>query len=216
MKQRQVYKNKAGKRVVGVTTYLNELNKPALVKWANKLGLQGIDSTDYVDNLADVGTLAHAMIMAYLQGKSVPKEDYTEDQAALAANCFGSYLNWESAHKVEPILVETPLVSEEYQFGGTPDLLAYVDGVITLLDFKTGKAIYPEYFIQVAAYWVLLMERGYVIDKVMILRIGREESEGFEVKEVKALKTNWELFTHCQAIYELKKQARKEEKGNGS
>lgn len=208
---RQVYKNKAGKRVVGVTTYLNELAKPALVKWANKLGLQGIDSSKYVDNLADIGILAHAMIMSHLRGEPFDYTDYTEEQVALAKNCFKSYLEWESAHTVTPISVEVSLVSEEYQFGGTPDLLAYVDGVITLIDFKTGTAIHSEYSIQVAAYWVLLLERGYVIDKAMILRIDRD-GEGFEIKEVKALRTYWELFTHCQAIYELKKQARKEEK----
>ncbi|GAI86127.1 unnamed protein product, partial [marine sediment metagenome] len=35
------------------------LNKPALVPWANNLGLQGINVKDYVDDKADIGTLAH-------------------------------------------------------------------------------------------------------------------------------------------------------------
>ena len=39
-----VYKTKDGKRVPGVTTILGVINKPALVRWANNLGLQGIDS----------------------------------------------------------------------------------------------------------------------------------------------------------------------------
>ena len=51
-----VYKTKDGKRVPGVTTILGVINKPALVRWANNLGLQGIDSTNYVDATARCGT----------------------------------------------------------------------------------------------------------------------------------------------------------------
>lgn len=211
-KAHTVYKLADGTRVPGVTTYLGVLNKPALVKWANNLGLQGIDSSKYVDNLADVGTLAHSMILTYLKGEELDSSDYSASQITLAENSFMSYLEWAKHHKIEPILIETPLVSEEYRFGGTPDLLALVDGIPTLVDFKTSKALYPEHYIQVAAYWVLVLEHSYTADNVMILRIGREEDEGFEVKPVKALRTNWEIFTHCQAIYELQKQSKKEEK----
>ena len=211
-KPHTIYKLADGTRVPGVTTFLGVINKPALVSWANKLGLQGIDSTKYVDNLADVGTLAHLMILAYLKGDELDTSDYSKSQIDLAKNSFASYLNWEKDHKIEPILIETPLVSEEYRFGGTPDLLAMVDGASTLIDFKTSKAIYPEALIQVAAYWVLILEHGYGIDNTMILRIGRDESEGFEVRPIKAIRTSWEIFTHCQAIYELQKQAKRGEK----
>lgn len=202
---RTIYKLADGTRVPGVTTFLGVLNKPALIKWANNLGLQGIDSTKYVDSLADVGTLAHSMILAHLKKEELDTSDYSQSQIDLASNSFLSYLEWEKHHKIEPILIETPLVSEEYRFGGTPDLLAKVDGVSTLIDFKTSKAIYPEHLIQVSAYWGLILEHGHTVDKAMILRIGRDESEGFEVKPVVALTTNWEIFTHCLAIYELQK-----------
>jgi len=46
------YKLADGVPVPGVTTILSVLNKPALVKWANNLGLQGIDSSKYVDEKA--------------------------------------------------------------------------------------------------------------------------------------------------------------------
>lgn len=207
-----VYKLASGKRVAGVTTILNVINKPALIKWANDLGLQGIDSTTYVDNLADIGTLGHSMIMSHLTGRELGTEGYTKEQIDLAENSFISYLNWEEQHTVEPILVETPLVSEQYKYGGTLDLLAVVDGVDTLIDFKTGKALYPEHSIQVAAYWMLAVEHGYSVNEGLILRIGRDEDEGFEVKPVNDIEANWELFTHCLAIYELQKQLRRKKK----
>ena len=207
-----VYKLADGTKVVGTTTVINVLNKPALVPWSNKLGLEGIEVGKYVDNLADVGTLGHEMVMCHLTGKKLLILSYSEEQIDLAGNSFLSYLGWEKGHTIEPILVETPLVSEEYRYGGTLDLLACVDGVNTLIDFKTGKALYPEHGVQVAAYYMLALEYGYTISKALILRIGRDESEGFEVKSVNNLEANWEVFTHCLAIYELQKMLRRKKK----
>ena len=183
--------------------------KPALIPWSNKLGLQGIKVGEYVDNLADIGTLAHSMIMAYLKKEELDTSEYSQSQIDLAENSFLSYLEWAKGYTITPILIETPLVSEEYRFGGTLDLLASINGVNTLIDFKTGKAIYPEHAVQVAAYYMLALEYGYTISKVLILRIGRDESEGFEVKPVENLEANWEVFTHCLAIYELQKMLRR-------
>ena len=48
-KAHTAYKTAGGQRVPGVTTVLGVINKPALVPWANQLGLQGINSSTYVD-----------------------------------------------------------------------------------------------------------------------------------------------------------------------
>ena len=42
-----VYTDSLGTRVPGATTIIGILDKPALIKWANNLGLAGIDSTKY-------------------------------------------------------------------------------------------------------------------------------------------------------------------------
>src|SRR5439155_21898181 len=46
------YYTSKGEQVPGVTTILSVLNKPALVSWANRMGLQGIDTHKYVDEAA--------------------------------------------------------------------------------------------------------------------------------------------------------------------
>ena len=78
-KAHTIYKLANGKRVPGVTTVLGVINKPALVKWANNLGLQGIDSTTYVDETAKVGTLAHEMIQEYLGGPAWNRDAYNAE-----------------------------------------------------------------------------------------------------------------------------------------
>jgi hypothetical protein len=199
------YEMPDGTKIPGVTTVLGILNKPALVIWANRLGLQGIDSTKYRDEMADIGTLAHQMIVDYFKGNETDTSEYSKSQIELAENCLISFWAWEKEHKIEVILAEAPLISAEYGFGGTIDCFCKLDGQPTLLDFKTGKAIYPEMFYQLAAYEQLLAEAGYLIEVTRILRIGRDENEGFEERSVGKLDNHFELFKHCLAIYNLQK-----------
>lgn len=150
-----------GTLVPGATTISGLLNKPALVKWANNLGLQGIDSTKYVDKAANVGTLIHALVEGHITGKTVDTSDFTALEIELAQNGFYKYLDWEKQHKVEPIFNEKQFVSEKYRYGGTLDFYCKVDGKYTLVDFKSGKGIFNEHFLQVSGYANLLKENKY-------------------------------------------------------
>jgi hypothetical protein len=74
------------------------------------------------------------------------------------------------------------------------------------VDFKTGKAIYPEMVYQLAAYKQLLQEHGYEVGPAHILRIGRDADEGFEEKVVTGLERQWAIFNHCLGIYNMQKK----------
>jgi len=201
------YYDKSGMLLPGVTTVLGVLNKPALVPWANGLGLKGINVREYVDVLATIGTIGHDMICCHNKRVPFDRKSHPDELIDKAENCFLSYLAWEKQHKVEPILCEAALVSEKYGYGGSVDMLALVDGVPTIVDYKTGKAIYPEHIYQVSAYRQLLEENGHEVSNVRILQIGREETEGFSERVVTDTAVEWELFEHCLAIYRLKKKA---------
>ena len=198
-----------GEQKPGVTTVLYVLNKPFLIPWANKLGLQGIDSSKYRDAMAGIGTLTHQMIMDHLTRIKTVTSDYSASDIGMAENCFLSYLEWEKRNPIKPVLVEQPLVSDIYGYGGTPDCIAYNGDNLELLDFKTGKAIYPEMFYQVAAYVQLAKEHGYEITSARILRIGRDDNEGFEERLTKRWDKEFELFRHCLSIYNLQKELKR-------
>ena len=204
-----IYKLPDGQQVPGVTTILGILNKPALVKWANNLGLQGIDSSKYQDEMADIGTLAHQMIVGYFKKVEIDTSDYSNNQIALAENCLLSFWEWERGHDIEVIMAEVPLISQKYGYGGTIDCFCKLDGQPTLLDFKTGKAIYPEFFYQLAAYEQLLAEDSQLIEATRILRIGRDADEGFEEQSVGKLDKQFEVFKNCLSIYNLQKEIKK-------
>ena len=207
-----IYKDSTGTRVPGATTIIGILDKPALIKWANNLGLQGIDSTKYVDSLADVGTLAHHIILCHHKGEVPDMSDYSENQIELAGNSVASYQLWEKSHTIKPILIEESFVSETLKYGGKPDIYCILDDVPTLLDFKTGRALYTEVMYQLAAYRNLLLERGYPVEQCMALRIGRTAGEGFEVKIGNDMDTAFSIFMHCLDLYYLIRDYKKENK----
>ena len=213
VKVHTVYKNQEGVRVPGVTTALGILNKPALIHWAWNLGIQGIDYKAFRDDKADIGTLTHLMALSYEKGERADTDYFTQAQIDLAETCFLKYLDWHERHKIESIFLEKQSVSELYQYGGTLDHYCLLDGIPTLIDYKTGKAIYTEQFYQLAAYKNLLEEEGNKVDQCIILRLGRNEEEGFETKTMTDLSKQFEVFLSCLKIYQLNKEINKLNRG---
>ena len=202
------YRKEDNTIVPGVTTITNQLgwNKQVLINWANRIGLEGIEAGKYKDDKADIGTLGHAMITDKILGKETDTSDYSQNQIDQAENSALSFWEWEKDHKIEPILVEKPLVSELLGFGGTCDIYGKVNGFHELIDLKTGSGIYPEFFIQVAAYQELLKENGYSVSRVRILNIPRAESETFQEQVVGNIDLYWHIFLNLLEIYKINKQ----------
>jgi len=210
-----IYKKKSGDRVPSVTTYLGVLAKPALIHWAWELGVQGLDYRKVRDQAGDVGTLVHYLILCQLQGQEPDLSDFTPNDVALTAAPMNKFNEWLQGHELEPILLETPLVSEAHSFGGTPDFYGRDNGKLTLLDFKTSGDIYAENFYQLAAYKSLLEEHGYPVESTRIVRVSKVESEGFDDRPAGDLTSHWEIFLACQLIYELQKAIRRTRKEAG-
>lgn len=210
-RQHTVYKLADGTRVPGVTTITGVMDKPALVRWANNLGLQGIKSDAYVDVLADIGTLAHDGIHCHLMNKPWVTDDYSKSDIGMAETCVIKWHYWADQHKIEVIASEWALVSEQHRYGGTCDIYCMLDGKAALIDLKTGKSIYDEYFTQVAAYVLLLREHKQTVDEAYIVRVGRNDEEGTqpEVKLCTNIDLHIERFLTCRKLYDLNQRIKK-------
>ena len=204
------YKLGDGTRVPSVTTILGVLGKPALIHWAWQMGIDGKDYRSVRDEAADAGTLAHYLVLCHLKGTEPDVRAYSQENQLKATNSFNKFLRWEQDHKLEPIMLEEYMVSEEMKFGGTVDFYGKVNDAPILLDFKTSKAIYPDMFYQLAAYQHLLEQNGHKVEGCKILRIGRSEEEGFEERSMDDLTKQWEVFVSCLSIYELTKTIKKD------
>ena len=65
-----------------------------------------------------------------------------------------AFRKWQDSALFEPIASEKLVFSREHGFAGTADLIGSINGRLALLDIKTGRGVYPEYQLQLAAYAV--------------------------------------------------------------
>lgn len=121
---------------------------------------------------AAIGTAAHAWIEWSLRrqlGEDAGEEPRLPDAAQWAVE---AYKDWAKAVNLLPIAIERPIFCAACGFAGTMDLYGEVRDVLTVLDWKTGKAIYPvEHYLQNVAYRHAAKRCGFVADQGVILRL---------------------------------------------
>lgn len=135
---------------------------------------------------ADIGTEAHAMAEWELKKMMGWPVDEMPKLSQPAAICFAAWEEWRASVELEPLWIEQKVFSRAHLYAGTLDLIARVNGELTVVDFKTSKAVYPEAFLQIAAYAKAIGEMGHEEPKVgMILRLPKTEDDpGFEAVPV--------------------------------
>lgn len=208
-KVHHIFKNSRGIRLPSVTSITGVLNKPGLVYWAHGLGVEGIAIRDYVDTLAGAGTCAHMRVEYFYRNEKVDLSHFSLDEIDLSEISFNKFLIWQKEHNFFPIEIEAPLVSEKHQYGGIIDLYGLLHGKKTLIDIKTSKALYDDHLTQVSGgYGILCKENDFEIDDIRILRLGRNENEGFECKETSALERELheKRFLLCRELYDTNKK----------
>ncbi len=207
----QVYRLSNGTKVPGVTTILRVISKEALPPWANRLGFEGVNSTEYLRHVADAGTLSHAMIAQELGGDVADYAGYTPDQVAMAERALSGFQSWAAGKILEAREIELSLVSEGYQYGGTLDALLLVDGAPTLIDFKTSSAIYDDHCYQLAAYHQLLVEAGHEVAEARIVRLSRDAGGEYSERVIPAsgLEPYFAVFLAALSLHNAIKLATK-------
>lgn len=209
-----------GTWVPGVTTVLDMRGKSeALVNWAFNIGKKnpGLRALrDYVDDLADIGSAAHDMLDAIIKDKRADLGDFTPNEIAAASNSVRKYEQWAKGKELTILATDLPLVSEDHRFGGKLDVFVSINGVPTVMDFKTGKHIWAGHIVQVVAYAELLKEnilRG-TIDlpmpmEVRVLQIGRTSEEGFSEQARTKWLPHWNYFLALKRAYDAEKEMEK-------
>ena len=212
------YKNAAGKRIAGTTTVIGRFkDSGGLLWWAFHQGEAAergeINSLyDKRDEAADSGTLAHSMVEARINGSIFEVPSGTlETSLEQATQAFNSYLKWEKMTKLEIVEQEMSLVSEEYQFGGTPDAIGMVDGELCLVDWKTSNGVYPDYLLQLAAYKQLWEENHPdrpITGGFHLCRFSKENAD-FAHHYFGELDEAWEQFKLFRQAYDIDKRLKK-------
>ena len=204
------YKLKSGKVCPSVTTIIDSSlgwNKRVLLGWSRKECMKGNDPDLILRDTGEAGTCAHLLIESYVRGTKPDLCDFTERQIVAGKSALVAYQSWERSHPLEYVHLEHQVVSEEFRFGGTIDIIARDDS-LWLIDLKTRKAVYPEMVVQIAAYGRGYIEQsGAKIDQYHLLRLSKSGS-GYEhhVISPERIEVAWSVFKHCRELYGLQKQ----------
>ena len=175
-----------GRFLPSVTTVLKIIDKPALMNWAAKQAAKAVlmDPVKYdtpekaaaaIYSISDTATtrgstvhkLAELYADFYVQGKG--DECTSENPYFKGIKAFFDTMRPEIIHK------EVRLVNMEQGYAGPADLIAKVGPKTFVIDYKTGKAVYPEARLQVEAYrqaTMLILQDGTRISRYPMAESG--------------------------------------------
>ena len=126
----------------------------------SRLGVEKAHSK-ILTKAGDIGTEIHKLVDWTLRSQLVSGVGPRPTVSDTANIAFGAFEKWMGEVKLKPILIEQKIWSTTYGYAGTMDLFAEVNGELALVDFKSGKAVYGEAHLQVAAYMHALREMGH-------------------------------------------------------
>lgn len=120
-------------------------------------------------------------------------------------SCVDAFFKWAIEVDFKPVVSELMVYSKKLGYAGTLDTAGIVNGVLSVIDFKSSKAYYDEMGIQISAYRHAYAEmtKAKRVDGMMILRLGKEDGE-FEVIKVNNAPQNMLAFKGALALWKWK------------
>jgi len=176
----RTYVTPEGNKYPSITTVLSELSKESIKKWRKRVG--EIEANKISTQASTRGTAVHQLAEDYLNNKP----DW--DKGAMPSNIF-------AFNQIKPILdarvnniwqQEVPLYSDNLKVAGRVDCIAELDGVLTIIDFKTARKAKKQewisnYFMQGTFYAAAFLERTGVAIKqtAIIIAVDGDEPQVF-------------------------------------
>ena len=123
-------------------------------------------------------------------------------------NAIHAFQDWVGQNVVEWISSEEKLYHRKYKYAGTVDARAIINGEYCVIDWKTSKAVYPEYHLQVAAYAKAVEDiYGKPVDATYILRCDKATGR-FEAVRSTDTDKNFKAFLNALGLYGRLKELR--------
>lgn len=220
-----------GEIIPGTTSILGVINKPALIAWSaaeaakyvqeHLLPGKALSAVEIEtlcleakaahrkkkDTAADIGHLTHAWIENYIKDN---QEELPINKEA--KNGCQAFLTWLIQNKVDFIKSEQRIYSKKYNYAGTLDALAVVNGELTLIDFKTGSGCYPEMGYQLASYQLAFEEEFTEthITKRLICNI--KKTGELETKEYPEYEKDRDVFLASMVLWKRQQEHKEESK----
>ena len=188
------YQTQDGNYVPSVTHILDCYPKGAA--YFNWLKENGKDADEIRDEAGRRGSVVHKLTEMYDVGDEVNlvnpngSIDYKLNEWAM----FERYVEFRRRFNFTTDCIELNIISKELGYAGTLDRVITMDGKKILLDIKTSNAIYPSYWLQLAAYRSLLLNSlGKQVDSVAILWLNAKTRTEGKKGDIQGI--GWQLIT---------------------
>ena len=208
-----------------------------IVTLNNRLGKEKAMAKELA-KAGEIGTQVHDLIEWTLKGElcyEVGPSPRITDKAQWA---FMAWEDWRRSVKLKPFYVEQVVYSQNYGYAGTLDLLCEINlselisyyikkkqevpdqltglskrqvSALTVCDWKTGRAIYPEAYLQNAAYRQAWREMGQGSPELgLIVRLPKVETDPeFEVQVAPMESYSFEKFRAAYSLWTWQQQYEK-------
>lgn len=150
---------------------LNEVNLPSILKNAKYANRRAVESA------ATLGTVVHDYCENHIKAQLGLNDEPKRPRHKKAQFGIDGFLKWEDENKPEYIFSERKIYSISMHVAGTLDILARLNGELSIVDLKTSSRVYTEHKLQTAAYAQALNEEfeEQVTNRV-ILHLSREKA----------------------------------------
>jgi hypothetical protein len=187
------YSTEDGGFVPSVTTILECYPKGAA--YYNWLKENGKDADEIRDEAGRRGSVVHKLTEDYDAGKEVRlvNDNGSIDYKLTEWAMFERYVEFRSRFDLKVEAIELNIISKELGFAGTIDRVCYLNGEKYIIDIKTSNAIYPSYWLQLAAYRALLLHVGVKVDNVAILWLNAKTRTEGKKDDIQGV--GWQMIT---------------------
>lgn len=169
--------------MIAITKLIQLLHKEGLLKWANKIGLEGVRLEDYRKQSSAKGSDLHQQVQDYLLLKKP----------------------FEHSDKLEKCLEGFEIVSVEENFNNgfiscRTDLQIKNETTKVVVDFKSNRGIYLDQKLQLSTYKEILK-----YDKIAIINFDKWELQYLEIDTEKyfdIIRYLYKIHTELSALNE--------------
>lgn len=212
------------KPLMGVTTVLSVISKPALIQWSANMAVGYIEDKILSveagtllnpeclpqwlkeaktahkikkETAGDWGTCVHLAIEEWIKEKKLPELDFE------GLKGFLKFMFWAEKEGVKFLESEKHVYSKELWIGGIVDLVIEIKGKKYIADIKTSSGIYNEAFFQMGAYNLCLEEMGEHKDVAGYIVINLKKDGTMDLKMATDMELNKQAFKSALSLYKI-------------